>query len=95
MSLIEKIFKPKNIQPQLRLVEGYTGSWIYHLASGKKDEALCDPKRKVVASPASVDTWGSPRTAVRYCDHCQQIAQEKNLGLDSVHLQAQKKHTED
>ena len=87
MSLLDKIFggeeKTKKTPEQgLRIVEGITGFWVYHLAHGEKAQALCNPDRGVLETKKPLDTWGL-RSELNeiYCQNCETIAREKDLGL--------------
>lgn len=70
-------------KPTLRLVEGLEGRWNYHLAVGEQNKALCSDERKVMFSPAPLSSWGyhSSHLPSHYCQECERLAIERNLGL--------------
>ena len=47
-----------NAEQGLRLVEGVSGVWHYHLAYGPELKAICDPAKVVMHTGATLDSWG-------------------------------------
>jgi len=64
----------------LKIVEGISSQWHYHLSMGGREEVLCG-EREVMQTSLPLNSWGfkSEHIGETYCKECERIAKEKGL----------------
>lgn len=69
--------------PPLRVVEGVSGVWFYHLATQDRLQPLCDPSRLVMQTGIPLAAWGHRvgHLPEKYCDQCAEHAARMGVAL--------------
>ena len=73
--------------PLLRIVEGASSTWAYHLSTtGKSGRAALCGKHDVMSTALRLSTWNSEPSHIpsSYCAKCSKIARELGISVSEA-----------